>query len=506
MDHLCGATVLNYRLVEKLGAGGFGAVFRARHEDLGREVAIKVLRSERASNAGVVDRFLREAQLIYTIGHPAIVAIENAGRLPGGEPFYVMELVPGRSLAQRLVQAGPLSPRAAVQVFAPVAEALAAAHAKGIVHRDLKPHNIMVAEHGDDVTVVRLLDFGIAKVLAHGDASQTGDVLGSPHFMAPEQAQSSRRATTASDVYSFAASLFVALTGKKPIDGDGVVEVLLAAQRDAPAPLARFARGVPPALEDAMARCLAKEPAERPPSITEAWAALRAGLAEATELAPIEAFAPPPADSAATATSAPSGASLAAGTAPSATETPFADEVLARPPPRRRRRWSAAVAVVAVAAAVVALVALVAVQRADDGAGEPELGRDAATRAIVPPPQPPQPPPVPPVDAASPPVDAASPPVDAATARATDTTPPPPRHRPSASRRVDAGVPAPSIVGPVEPAPVCDRASFAAVYDAPAPGTVAVRAALSRLRQCRARGLISEADHTRIQAALVARL
>ncbi|MBZ0237728.1 MAG: serine/threonine protein kinase, partial [Deltaproteobacteria bacterium] len=289
MDHLLGTVVLNYRLAEKLGEGGFGAVYRARHEDLGREVAIKVLRTDRASNADVVQRFLREAQVILAIGHPSIVEIENAGRLPGGEPFYVMELVPGMSLAQRLVRVGPLDARTAIQVFAPIAEALAAAHAKGIVHRDLKPHNIMVEEQDGQVVRVKLLDFGIAKILAMGDASTTGDVLGSPHFMAPEQAQSSRRATPASDVYSFGATLFNALSGRRAIDGDSVPAVLLAAQRDAPALLSRYARNVPRALEVALERCLAKDPAERPPSILDAWSELRAALDLAHAMVPIAA-------------------------------------------------------------------------------------------------------------------------------------------------------------------------------------------------------------------------
>jgi serine/threonine-protein kinase len=119
VDHLRDTVVLNYRLVEKLGEGGFGAVFRARHEDLGRQVAIKVLRTDRASHPGVVERFLREARIICDIGHPAIVEIENAGRLPTGEPFYVMELVPGQSLAQRLTSRGPLSPRPRAAASAP---------------------------------------------------------------------------------------------------------------------------------------------------------------------------------------------------------------------------------------------------------------------------------------------------------------------------------------------------------------------------------------------------
>jgi serine/threonine protein kinase len=505
LDHLLGTVVLNYRLAEKLGEGGFGAVYRARHEELGREVAIKVLRSDRAGNADVVQRFLREAQVILAIGHPSIVEIENAGRLPSGEPFYVMELVPGLSLAQRLVRIGPLDAKTAIGVFAPVAEALAAAHDKGIVHRDLKPHNIMVEEQHGEIVRVKLLDFGIAKILAMGDASTTGDVLGSPHFMAPEQAQSSRRATPASDVYSFGATLFNALSGKKAIDGDSVPAVLLAAQRDTPSPLARYARNVPRALEDALERCLAKDPAERPPSIRDAWSQLRAALLQANGMVTVAADE----GSASTVTSAASGASGGRGATSSGSVTPFAHEVSTTPPRgRSRRAWWLAVPAV-IAAAIAAVIVLGGNGR--DGAGTTgptaianrdlttsdarasDLGADA-----------------PPVTDAGPEperdaAEAPPPLVDAA------ATVEPPARRPRRASTPPASRPAvrppPSSPGaPALPAIACDRASFAATYQAVSPSKSEVRAAIARLRECRGRGLISESEHTTIQSALVARL
>jgi serine/threonine-protein kinase len=498
VDHLRDSVVLNYRLVEKLGEGGFGAVFRARHEDLGREVAIKVLRSDRASHPGVVERFLREARIICDIGHPAIVEIENAGRLPTGEPFYVMELVPGQSLAQRLTSRGPLSPRDAIAVFTPLAEALDAAHAKGIVHRDIKPHNVMVVERDGVIVAARLLDFGIAKLLAAGDASSTGEVMGSPHFMAPEQALDSKRATHAADVYSFGATLFNALTGRRPFDGNSVPAVLLAVQQ-MPAPrLSQLTRAAPAALDDLLDRCLAKEPEARPASILEAWAGLRAGLAAVADLQ----LVPGASDSPDVYTRTATAGSTSAASMGEVSLTP------PRQPPRRPRRlgWVLGGLAVALAGGAIAVVAASGAgsdsRRADTLAATTHDATAMTDAERVIDPSPPSPSPL---DAPTPPPDAADTADDPPTATPIDAgararT----RRNPGASSTPAPRTDSARTVPP--PAIRCERPTFAEVYQAAYPTPEQVRSALNRLRACKARGLISESDYTSIQSALVARL
>ena len=510
MDRYAGTVVLNYRLAEKLGEGGFGWVYRARHEDLGRDVAVKVLRPDRASDPGVVERFLREAKLICAIGHRSIVDIENAGRLPTGEPFYVMELVPGMSLAQWLRERGPLDPANAERAFGPISEALSAAHARGIIHRDLKPHNIMVADRDGAIVSVKLLDFGIAKVLTTSDASSTGDMMGTPHFMAPEQALDAKSADARADVYSFAASLFNALAGRRPFEGDTVTAVLLAVQSQTPPRLSQYLRGVPAALDEALDRCMAKRPDDRPSTILDAWETLRAGLQAV----------PPHARLARRATTATTGpragerggevtASAQSMTmATTGTGTPMQAGV-DTPPPPPRPRWrvwlaTAAVALAVVAGAMVAIYASLgpAVRRPAQQ-GDAAIDPQVSTADLPPTPTEPESaplvaPPTPVVDAGAPDAGAPKRPPSRLTHRKDGTRPP--KATPSPRPPVE---PPPSFT---EPALVCTRASFAAIYQADSPPPAQVRSALKRLRDCQAKALVSNDDYARIQAALVSKL
>jgi eukaryotic-like serine/threonine-protein kinase len=264
-----GTIALNYRLERKLGEGGFGAVYLARHVELGRKVACKILHREWAGKPEVVDRFFREARSVCEIGHRAIIEIENFGRLPDGEPFYLMEFFAGESLGQR-IRRSPVRASEAITVFAPVASALAAAHAKQIVHRDLKPENIMVLEDAGSIVDVKLLDFGIAKLVGDADAGQSrsGTALGTPAFMAPEQARDSKSVDARADVYSFAATVFAAFAGRAPFEGDSVASVLVKVQLDPPAKLGASA---PAGLQRVLERCMDKDPARRPRTILDAW-------------------------------------------------------------------------------------------------------------------------------------------------------------------------------------------------------------------------------------------
>ncbi|MCW5803141.1 MAG: serine/threonine protein kinase [Deltaproteobacteria bacterium] len=274
-----GETVLNYRLTEKLGEGGFGAVYLAEHVDLGRRAAIKILHPQYAREPSVVERFFREARAVCAIGHRAIVQIENFGTLPAGEPFYLMEYFPGRSLQQEC-KVRVLDGEQLVAIFDPVADALGAAHARNIIHRDLKPDNIMVRFDGDRVGDVRLLDFGVAKLMDIGDTagSVTGSAMGTPNFMAPEQAIDAKNVDVRADVYAFGATVFAAIAGRPPFVGSSVPAIMVMVQMDPPPPLRELVPEAPPAVEATLARCLAKSRDYRPPTVAAAWSELRAAL------------------------------------------------------------------------------------------------------------------------------------------------------------------------------------------------------------------------------------
>jgi|GEM_PF-543613 len=279
-----GMVVLNYRLERQLGAGGFGTVYLAEHVELGRKAACKILRRELVGHGDAVERFFREARAACAIGHRAIVEIENFGRLPDGEPFYLMAYVAGESLARR-IQRAPLQLAEGLAVFEPIAGALAAAHAAQIIHRDIKPDNIMVREEDGRIVDVKLLDFGIAKLVASAHAlqalSQSSLVIGTPLFMSPEQARDASRVDASSDVYSFAATVYAAFAGRPPLVADNLVNLVLKLQVESPTPLAQLAPHVPARLADVVARCLAKEPSRRPRTITAAWTEMRDALVSA---------------------------------------------------------------------------------------------------------------------------------------------------------------------------------------------------------------------------------
>jgi eukaryotic-like serine/threonine-protein kinase len=275
-----GHVVLNYRLTRKLGSGGFGAVYLAEQLELGRRAACKILHPQFSREPAVVDRFFREARTICEIGHRAIVTIENFGRLPAGEPFYLMELAPGRSL-RRIVEERWLTSEQLVAIFDPIADALAAAHAKQIVHRDLKPDNLMVHIEDERVGDVRLLDFGIAKLMDRDGANSiTGTVMGTPAYMAPEQAIDAKHVDARADIYAFAATVYTAIARRPPFTDAAIAALLLKAQTQTAPSLAALRPGVPAALDAVVARCLAKDREHRPPTIGDAWSSIRAVLVQ----------------------------------------------------------------------------------------------------------------------------------------------------------------------------------------------------------------------------------
>jgi serine/threonine-protein kinase len=246
-----------YSIDRELGRGGMGIVYLAREVHLDRPVAIKLLPPERAAEAPLRQRFLREARLAASLSHPNVIpihAVEDAG----GFVFYVMAFVDGETLADRVRQRGPLPSSEAARVLREVAWALAAAHAQGLVHRDVKPDNILLERASGRVLVT---DFGIAA--ATGDA---GDgISGTPEFMSPEQALGGL-VDARSDLYGLGATAFFALSGRLPFEGTSATEILARQVTEAPPPLASLGLPVPRKLALLVDRCLAKPPDHRPAS------------------------------------------------------------------------------------------------------------------------------------------------------------------------------------------------------------------------------------------------
>ncbi|HZT80642.1 MAG TPA: protein kinase [Gemmataceae bacterium] len=248
-----------FELLEELGAGSFGRVFRARDADLDRVVAIKFLRAGRLAGQEDVDRFLREARSAARLKHPGIVSLYETGQAEDGTYYLVEEFVPGQTLAQRLAE-GPIGPRAAAELVAQVADALDYAHRHGVIHRDLKPSNIMLDQDGRP----HLMDFGLAK--RDGDDTPLtldGEVLGTPAYMSPEQARGeAHKVDGRGDVYSLGVILYELLTGERPFQGNRRM-LLLQVLEDEPRPPRRLCPEVPRDLETVCLKAMAKEPPRR---------------------------------------------------------------------------------------------------------------------------------------------------------------------------------------------------------------------------------------------------
>jgi serine/threonine protein kinase len=261
-----------------LGEGGMGTVYEAEHLVIGRLVALKVLHPGFTSESEAVRRFRHEARAAGSIGHPNICEIYDVGELEDGGPYLVMERLHGETLADRIERDIALPLADVVDVALQVLSALAAAHEKGIVHRDVKPDNIFLAQRVGFAPLVKLLDFGISKNAALDDLrlTRTGAVMGTPYYMAPEQARG-EFIDARIDLYAVGAVLYESLTGRRPFDANELAELLRQVLFDEPRPMRDLRPSVPRPFEFVVRRALAKERTERFQTAPEFMAAL-AGL------------------------------------------------------------------------------------------------------------------------------------------------------------------------------------------------------------------------------------
>lgn len=264
----------DFRLLDELGRGGMGVVYRARQRSLDREVALKVLPSHITLDVDAVARFRREATLAARLEHPNIVAIHSVGR-DGDTHFFAMELIDGAPLQRLDPRTGrPRSVRECVELCVTVGEALALAHAQGVLHRDVKPSNILVRRDGTPV----LTDFGLARDADKPSLTRTGTFAGTPHYVSPEQASARRDVDARTDVWSLGATLYELLTTKVPFDGDSTAEILDRIHRTEPVDPVRLVPDLATDLAAIVLKALEKEPARRYASMAAFVADLRAFL------------------------------------------------------------------------------------------------------------------------------------------------------------------------------------------------------------------------------------
>src|SRR5438445_5300608 len=262
-----------YELIELVGSGGMSSVYKARDTLLERNVALKVLHEHFTADEDYVERFRREARAVAQLSHPNIVTVIDRGE-EDGRQFIVFEYIDGQTLKEIVEERGPLPVREAVELAIGVARGLAFAHSHGLVHRDVKPQNVLLNGDGKP----KVTDFGIARSLDVQGVTQTGTVLGTSHYIAPEQA-SGRPVDAHTDVYSLGAVLYEVLTGEVPFEGENFVTVALKHVHE-PAPSVLDRRpDCPLRLAAAVERALAKEPPDRFPTMDAFAAELEPGLA-----------------------------------------------------------------------------------------------------------------------------------------------------------------------------------------------------------------------------------
>jgi serine/threonine-protein kinase len=294
-----GQSIGSYRILQKIGTGGMGAVYLAEHPLIGKKVALKVIHRELANNKEVVQRFFQEAKAVTKIGNEHIIEIHDFGQTPEGDHFYIMEYLDGQTLASVLANERVLDVMRALHIGAQIAAALAAAHAAGVIHRDLKPDNIMLTTRLGDANFVVLLDFGLAKMFVGGGQSAVktaaGVLLGTPQYMSPEACESRGQLDHRTDIYATGILLFQMMTGMLPFDGETMGEVLVKQVTQLPPPPRGYNPSIPPSVEQIVLRCLAKNVDARFPTMLALREALldpEAYLRNSPPIAPARSLAP----------------------------------------------------------------------------------------------------------------------------------------------------------------------------------------------------------------------
>jgi serine/threonine-protein kinase len=262
------ARLLNqYRLGRKLGGGGMGEVYLAEHQLLKRPCAIKLIRQDLIGNQRIFARFEREVRATAQLSHWNTIEIFDYGRNDNGAFYYVMEYLPGLSLAELVERFGPMPAARVIYLLRQACDALHEAHEAGLVHRDIKPANLMAAYRGGMHDVAKLLDFGLVKTLTENETaphlSREGTVAGSPLYMSPEQIMHSHEPDRRADIYGLGAVAYFMLTGKPPFMGESPMEVMFAHVRDTVTPPSQIRSEIPADLERVVLRCLAKNPDDR---------------------------------------------------------------------------------------------------------------------------------------------------------------------------------------------------------------------------------------------------
>jgi serine/threonine protein kinase/Leucine-rich repeat (LRR) protein len=271
-----------YELVEEVGTGGMGVIFKARQPTSDKVFAIKMMHTHRLAEQGLL-RFQKEAQAGLSLKHPNVIGTHDFGLTEQGQPYMVMDYVEGITLADLIEKGGPMSVDKSVKVASQICQGIKHAHEKGILHRDLKSSNVMLINPGSENPQAVVLDFGMAKILDPDQnasnskqLTKTGEVFGSPMYMSPEQCMG-KKLDQRSDIYSFGCVLFEMLTGNPPLLGDSIVETVFKQVNEAPPTLREGGHGkkFPPGLEALVARCLAKNADDRFQSMADIEKALK---------------------------------------------------------------------------------------------------------------------------------------------------------------------------------------------------------------------------------------
>lgn len=263
-DTLLGSLIDNrYEVLSVIGEGGMGTVYEVKHRALGKRFALKALRKDLTSDGEIAARFIQEARTAAAVSHPGLVEITDFGRLESGQVYFVMELLEGQSLAA-LLRGGPLPPARGLEIVKQLVHALKAAHDASIVHRDLKPDNVHVGRGDAERDLVKIVDFGLAKVIGSSKLTRSGMVFGTPHYMSPEQA-AGEVVDHRADIYALGIVMYEMFTGRVPFEADSYMGVLTKHMYMDPAPPSDVSPEVKELgmLEHVILRCLQKRPSAR---------------------------------------------------------------------------------------------------------------------------------------------------------------------------------------------------------------------------------------------------